>query len=124
MRKILFKGKTCNGEWKQGLLAIKDNKYYISNKAGMPFAYEVRPETVGQFTGLTDKNGIRIFEGDMIRAYSEIGGYDFTAEVEWGNFIKGWYIGKYRPMYDGFNNEYEVIGNKWDNPELLEGGAE
>lgn len=128
MREILFRGKrTDNGEWVEGLLWKKkhnSNKIFISyfpDEDDYEDAVVVDPETVGQYTGLKDKNGKKIFEGDVIRAYGEIGGYDFTAEVEWGNFIKGWYCGKYRPMYDGFNNEYEVIGNKWDNPELLEG---
>lgn len=52
MREILFKAKTISGNWVNGLLANKDDKWYISNKAGSPFAYEVRPETLCQFTGL------------------------------------------------------------------------
>ena len=43
MREILFKAKTISGNWVNGLLANKDDKWYISNKAGSPFAYEVRP---------------------------------------------------------------------------------
>ena len=50
MREILFKAKTISGNWVNGLLANKDDKWYISNKVGMPFAYDVRPETICQFT--------------------------------------------------------------------------
>lgn len=65
MREYLFKAKTCSGQWVEGLLAHKDDKWYISNKAGMPFAYEVRPDTICQDTELTDKNGNKIWENDI-----------------------------------------------------------
>ena len=126
MRDILFKAKTCNGEWVQGLLAHKDNKWYISNKAGMPFAFEVRPETIGQYTGLKDKNDKKIFEGDLIilmdRWYCAV-----EYDVENARFIlNGEYVknededevthSSFAPYYQ---NEIEVIGNIFDNPELL-----
>ena len=124
MRDILFKAKTCNGEWVQGLLAHKDNKWYISNKAGMPFAFEVRPETIGQYTGLTDKNGNKIFEGDLIllmdRWYCAV-----EYDVENARFIlNGEYVknedevthSSFAPYYQ---NEIEVVGNIFDNLELL-----
>ena len=126
MRDILFKAKTCNDEWVQGLLAHKDNKWYISNKAGMPFAFEVRPETIGQYTGLKDKNDKKIFEGDLIilmdRWYCAV-----EYDVENARFIlNGEYVknededevthSSFAPYYQ---NEIEVIGNIFDNPELL-----
>lgn len=127
MREILFKGKTCNGKWAQGLLAIKDNKYYISNKAGMPFAYEVRPETVGQFTGLTDKNGVKIFEGDILQHFQfpkepEI--YDI-GKVYWNALLCEWRrTSEDTETCRGYKIDvtcmYEVIGNIHDT----EGGAE
>lgn len=55
--RYLFKAKTCNGEWVSGFLHCKENKWYISNKAGAPFAFEVRPGTICQCTGMTDENG-------------------------------------------------------------------
>ena len=126
MREILFKAKTCNGEWVQGLLAHKDNKWYISNKAGMPFAFEVRPETIGQYTGLKDKNDKKIFEGDLIllmdRWYCAV-----EYDVENARFIlNGEYVknededevthSSFAPYYQ---NEIEVVGNIFDNLELL-----
>lgn len=71
MREILFKAKTISGNWVNGLLANKDDKWYISNKAGSPFAYEVRPETLCQFTGLCDKNGNKIWENDILKTRSD-----------------------------------------------------
>ena len=50
--RYLFRGKTISGNWVHGLLANKDDKWYISNKAGAPFAYEIRPESICQCTGL------------------------------------------------------------------------
>lgn len=126
MREMLFKAKTFNGKWVQGLLAHKDNKWYISNKEGMPFAFEVRPETIGQYTGLKDKNGNKIWENDIIKPYDTVTneGYIIGWDNEMGAFVfcdintndslyvlVGHYIESIQPV--------EVIGNIFDNLELL-----
>lgn len=125
MREILFKAKTINGNWVNGLLANKNDKWYISNKAGSPFAYDVRPETLCQFTGLCDKNGKKIWENDILMAHlDESCPEDVTYEtIEWG--VAGW-VGHEtgstdREYIDKFDLEhFEVVGNIFDNKELLQ----
>lgn len=125
MREILFKAKTISGNWVNGLLANKDDKWYISNKAGMPFAYDVRPETICQFTGLRDKNGKKIWENDILMAHlDESCQEDATYKtVEWG--VAGW-VGQEagrtdREYLDEFDTEhFEVVWNIFENKELLQ----
>lgn len=111
MRKILFRGKDIKGIWHIGLLAHIGNAWYISNKAGIATAFEVIPETVGQYTGLTDKNRTRIFEGDIV-LWCGIKGI-----VVWEGHK--FYI-KSNLLWDFSDDDcIEVIGNIHDNPELL-----
>lgn len=125
MREILFKAKTINGNWVNGLLANKNDKWYISNKAGSPFAYDVRPETLCQFTGLCDKNGKKIWKNDILMAHlDESYPEDVTYKtIEWG--VAGW-VGHEtgstdREYLDEFDTEhFEVVGNIFDNKELLQ----
>ena len=144
MREILFRGKTDKGEWVYGDLIQLHNgrRFIINNKFGAciddkgnfinteaPFVYDVIPETVGQYTGLTDKNGTKIFEGDLLRVTDDNGETNLcSCGVGYVLFYDGvWYICD--EVNDGLydvNNIYyiEVIGNIHDNPELLKGGAE
>lgn len=125
MREILFKAKTINGNWVNGLLANKNDKWYISNKAGSPFAYDVRPETICQFTGLCDKNGKKIWENDILMAHlDESYPEDVTYKtVEWN--AAGW-VGHEtgstdREYLDEFDTKhFEVVGSIFDNKELLQ----
>lgn len=129
MREILFRGKRIdNGEWSYGSLIHRTEFYgdpcddYLILTDGefhcdYYTAEEVCNATVGQFTGLTDKNGKKIFEGDIVANAWERG------VVSYGEFncsccdgVFGWSFGNADIReYDG----YEVIGNIHDNPDLL-----
>ena len=125
MREILFRGKRAdNGEWAYGMPCYGDDTFTISGvEAGLQIGdvYDVDPATVGQFTGLTDKNGKKIFEGDIINGYTMTGMNDRRGEpVTWSELFSGWYAGENKSMYGGLGEIYEVIGNIHDNPELVE----
>ncbi|EAD7697647.1 hypothetical protein AB444_12250 [Listeria monocytogenes] len=132
MREIEFRGQNINGHWAHGNLAIIKEKLdraeigaYISNSAGAPFAYQVRPETIGQYTGLKDKNGKKIFEGDIvINSNGQIGYIAFL--VQEAGFVVVLKNSDYRLGHRNTNECYErathhkIIGNIHENPELLE----
>ena len=140
MREILFRGKRCdNGEWAQGYYIRADHHWHNhgihkdwitlgASANGGWFAlhnkYAVKAETVGQFTGLTDKNGKKIFDGDIIEwfAQGESERPDF-GYIEYDEQSFAWRVcwQKYDPDFmEGMQQEYiSVIGNIHDNPELL-----
>lgn len=122
MREILFRGKRiCNNEWVEGGFHSRFGKAYIIgiSKTERIDGTEVIPETVGQYTGLTDKNGKKIFEGNIINIE-----YPMTtikcAVVE---YVGSAFVGNTDCDTWDLDNYYalEVIGNIHDNPEPLKG---
>ena len=130
MREILFRGKTEKGEWVQGVPFFEEKRCYIIEDLFICDEYDctgavnsmVIPETVGQNTGLTDKNGKKIFEGDIIQ-FDYIGknlGVNGKASVlfENGKFGVLWGWHNEFVCLDGFSNTtLEVIGNIHDRKE-------
>lgn len=140
MREILFRGKRVdNGEWEYGQLKSihkggknYETAYYILNIYGESRLAKdaIDPNTIGQFTGLCDKNGKKIFEGDIVK----MDGWWYAAGP--AGYSNNLTVVLYDEEYCGFTpmcdydcdcgvyhpaNECEVIGNIYDNPELLEG---
>lgn len=130
MRDILFRGKKKNsGEWVYGNLFNPDQSdtptQICMGTHIVRICYEIDPETVGEYTGLTDRNGEKIFEGDIIKCkVHEINGYRVrrgVVEYHGVGFImnldpNSWYDQK------NISFDCEVIGNIYDNPELLKRG--
>lgn len=127
MREILFRGKRIdNGEWILGGYAKCNNRHYILPDIDLIRGewvfknIEVIPETVGQYTGLTDKNGKKIFEGDIVKNSRDVG-LLYYKEKNSAFTVKGWEYG-YWLWHD--KEDIEVIGNIYDNPELLQEGKQ
>lgn len=125
MREIIFRAKRKdNGEWVYGSLLIQAGER-INKDELTPVEYRilgcrgenhlVAPKTVGQYTGLCDKNGIKIFEGDILKGLYANG----NAEVEMINGSWVGYAGKGWTDIGYVVDRVEVIGNVHDNPELL-----
>ena len=143
MREILFRGKRLNnGEWAEGYLyehepalvgiasendVPEPSKWFIARTGfadwNMPRPVEfveIDPSTVGQYTGMKDKNGKKVFEGDIVRKTNE----GRNPEIFVANIRTCFYTIEevYYSPFEHFTEscEYEIIGNITDNPELLE----
>ena len=126
MREILFRGKrTINGDWVEGNLFIPDlpntpTQILIgTNTYRIP--YDVIPSTVGQYTGLTDKNGKKIFEGDVVKIKGKTR-YIFYGISSFRHTNYGEFAAELAKV--NTDRDCEVSGNIFDNPELLKGGEE
>jgi len=153
MREILFRGKRVdNGELVEGYLLKSqrvsgsifivttgldpDNLLSCLNKsrgdAELWSVYQVDPTTIGQYTGLKDKNGKRIFEGDIVRYYErQLGGADAPV-IQSVGYEEGGFCVRYYFLNNWLRNAVngniqlegiEVIGNIHNNPELIGGGG-
>lgn len=118
MREIIFRGKTvCDGDWVYGGITWNPSRKKFFIHTDWEEA-KVIPETVGQYTGLTDKNGRRVFEGDICWFY---GGEHYGGDWETSAVIAITDMTNFTIMQYFYDAEYfEVIGNIYDNPELLE----
>lgn len=144
MREILFRGKQSDiSNWVEGTGIFNDgtNTWLSANEPNRPIAYGMKhkivlPATVGQFTGLTDKNGKKIFEGDICKdKHNELWEVKFGQYGDCSDGMQvGFHYSKQRTFANGSIGEelfcmlcstyhpeaFEVIGNIHDNPELLE----
>lgn len=129
MREIIFRGKSLvTKEWVFGDLFQHGEQRFIMAEGRNT---EVDPESVGQFTGLTDKNDVKIFEGDIVHLYGDKGtSTRFINYIALVIFAHGGFC-----AIDGTPDDYavcrfdftsslncEIIGNVYDNPELIEDG--
>ena len=136
MREILFRGRMQNGRWIYGNLNFYPdiNRTFIrlhpeENDIKNTLETEVKKETIGQYIGLIDKNGKKIFEGDILESHYDEGcPEDVCYEVVlW--YDNSWCIqeGCAKPDHlteDDVLKYSEVVGNIYDNPELLKGVGE
>lgn len=123
----LYRGRLLHsGDWVEGNLVLDGYTWDCAIwEPGIKLLTEVDPDTVGECTGLRDKNGKLIFEGDIINGYTLNGVGDFRNEVvHWSSLFSGWYGRECRSLYNGLGDIYEIIGNIHDNPELLKGGEQ
>ena len=122
-REILFRGRRLDtGEWAEGFYFCRDTQHYIKvpvvrNGVVVLTDYEVNPDTIGQFTGLLDKNGKRVFEGDVVIDHRGAQGV-----VAWDNECSRYMVyshwkGEKYVGYVGRDKPHTVISTIHDQPE-------
>ena len=133
MREILFRGKRLdNGEWVEGYFcnescaSLTGPTFEEANiiRKGSVFWHPVNPKTVGQYTGLVDKNGKKIFEGDTVLITERIGSVTGVVIFENG-YPGGWLVADKNIKHKcslAMRTDIKVTGNIHDNPELMGGG--
>ena len=123
MREILFRGKHMSGDvWCEGNLAVRKDGVCIITPDDTPCGVygQVDPATVGQYTGLMDKNGKRIFEGDVVQMRTD--DLSKRGEIVFKDGSFGIDDKKRKRFYYMYHDAvYRVDGNIHDNPEMLEG---
>ncbi len=143
MREILFKAKDWLGYWHIGSIVhkvcenntttsyyansgmcnhiIQAGDYYIIDESGEGFW--TSPSTIGEYTGLVDKNGVKIFEGDVVNYNNGLVSEIF--KVVYNEKYARFTFTKPNTVFAVFDTEKcEVVGNVHDNPELMEGGEQ
>ena len=127
MREILFRGKTPDGQWICGT-GWTEFLNMFPERTGKVWLWsdhqwkEIIPETIGQYTGLKDKNGEMIFEGDLIRTTNN--GFNISKQEMRGivEYVNCGFVGNRKNMAQDISlrsSDLEIIGNIHDNPELL-----
>ena len=135
MRDYTFRGRDMFGVWHEGELSERNNCPTIWPKGDRsPVGYYVDRETVGQYIGLTDVDGEKVFEGTFVKFTFENGDEDLpNEEIVLFDFVEEWNAVSLlqttlpisKQSYDMplqkhmYEWRAEVVGNKWDNPELL-----
>jgi uncharacterized phage protein (TIGR01671 family) len=123
-REILFRAKKVDGgEWVEGYVVQRYDAWFIydinNSDTCRQNNYLIDENTICQYTGLTDKNGKKIYENDIV----QIGCYKGIVEYEYGSFVIKWSNAKFLRNDIGYwtrLNGFYIVGNVYDNPELLE----
>lgn len=136
MRTITFRGKVKHdGRWVYGsLLVYGDGEHNIFEQRKHNYkldSYNVEPETVGQFSGLTDQNGKEIYEGDIITLKGDYPRVVLWDKMSWALMPTEYYHDEYfwvmnlqhpgLDWWEEYADEFEIIGNIYENPDMLKG---
>lgn len=129
MHEVLFRGKeVADGKWIEGFYSAEEYNPYSGEVEHIPriqiigkcVSLGVIPETVGQYTGLTDNNGRKIFEGDIVDYISS----DVIGNPKTGTIIVEDMTDYDTMIYLNHSEELQIIGNIHDNPDILKGGED